>query len=840
MAIFVDSKVPAGNTYDPTGDGSATGGSDTSYQTMTAAQAGEGSGTTFNLRAGEVDVLAAQLILNGSGDSYIPWNDEVCWVTNNAAASDTIQIGNVPITLGKAGNKLEIRGAGSDNDCLFINGGSASGSEIHVKIVDYVGIPVRNTGPSGNFTGSIETVRCAKHISFSGSGAASTWSEVILRDAENATGSGQTGLTAGSSGKHTIQSLKVIRGGTATNGQGLVNTSSTGELVIEDGYSVGVGVNVETAARPVFQRLAGTLTINGGSWNGNVYNPLNTVYGGTVTINGGAFNTFIEADDAPVAPRAVSFIAWDSNHGDSAVNDGDPNVISLPIWVDQFGSKPIAWLPDDGDQFNQDKTDSGNYLLANGGELGAEGESSTSFDLATDSSNQPFTIYRSGGSGDVTIEIDTDTLNTLVVKVDGNEEASFDLLNNQRFIGHNTTSGGAYVFQALNGVTFGTATLTCTASKLSNDAVYPNQWDDCPSLSYANANYTIPTTSGAAIPLTIDRAKWFNFDIVVNRSNLQALFPQAGALKSFLNYKLFTIPTDAENAIKADNWSMCFAGISDKTASASSALTSIVDQDNLYRVGAFREMAKIRGDSIQANIGLTAVYTDGNDANNAINLTAWANAVCSAAVANGGYPVMELPRKNQTVASGLDDGYFLNTNDVTTIVNVFEANGFQVLGSADAANLIRGIVTSPAKIFSGAVRDDTSVAPQGKEFYNNGIDPNTPVGSIVPIGGLSGSIIGVCSNESQAIGSPVLTPDQVADHTAVLIGGGGTGGLNGATPNTPLAVKGASDNITGKTLRYETATTDVAPDAAFPNTYLNKTDPAKTVKTGEHTFSVEP
>lgn len=149
---------------------------------------------------------------------------------------------------------------------------------------------------------------------------------------------------------------------------------------------------------------------------------------------------------------------------------------------------------------------------------------------------------------------------------------------------------------------------------------------------------------------------------------------------------------------------------------------------------------------------------------------------------------------------------------------------------------------SGSPVLTGSVKDNTTLTPQ-----REGVNQNFGQGDVAPqpvtvVGGLSSSILGVCTNEGQDANSQrVFSEDQSSDHTATLIGGGGTGGVDGSVPNSPLEIVGASDNISDKHIRYETATaSDVVPDAAFPNTYLNKTYPAETVEQDGAAFSVEP
>jgi hypothetical protein len=160
---------------------------------------------------------------------------------------------------------------------------------------------------------------------------------------------------------------------------------------------------------------------------------------------------------------------------------------------------------------------------------------------------------------------------------------------------------------------------------------------------------------------------------------------------------------------------------------------------------------------------------------------------------------------------------------------------YEVVATGAATSKTLTWVTSDQMVAIAAVFSFTASAGGGGPTLTaaGSIKATTAVNGITPIGGLSGSIIGVSTNP---VGK-VFSEDQSADHTSQTIGGLNTGGVEGVDFE---AVVGASINNAGKHVRYETATAPTAPDAAFPNTYLNKTSPAKTVDTDESTFSVEP
>ena len=138
--------------------------------------------------------------------------------------------------------------------------------------------------------------------------------------------------------------------------------------------------------------------------------------------------------------------------------------------------------------------------------------------------------------------------------------------------------------------------------------------------------------------------------------------------------------------------------------------------------------------------------------------------------------------------------------------------------------------TSTSKPVTGGVMNTTAITPQRS-------GSPSPVASV---GGLSSSVIGVSPNTAQGPDSRVLSADQASDHDARAIGGLVTGGVEGVDFMAVAVADPASNTSSGKAVRYETATSPVASGGAFPNTYLNDTDPAVTVDTGDSTFSVEP
>ena len=162
-------------------------------------------------------------------------------------------------------------------------------------------------------------------------------------------------------------------------------------------------------------------------------------------------------------------------------------------------------------------------------------------------------------------------------------------------------------------------------------------------------------------------------------------------------------------------------------------------------------------------------------------------------------------------------------------------NGVNLVQWATVDN--SGVTT--AKIVTGGVADVTAVTPQTTaSFYNVGGNP-TAIIPVVPPGGLSSSIIGVCPNESQGPAQRVFSADQTVDHVAAVIGADDP--VN-AVNVTEIDVNkyDAETETMANALQYETATSPVASGGAFPNTYLNETDPEVTVDTGDATFSVEP
>ena len=135
-----------------------------------------------------------------------------------------------------------------------------------------------------------------------------------------------------------------------------------------------------------------------------------------------------------------------------------------------------------------------------------------------------------------------------------------------------------------------------------------------------------------------------------------------------------------------------------------------------------------------------------------------------------------------------------------------------------------------SRLVTGGVMNTTAITPQRS-------GSPSPVPSV---GGLSSSVIGVCPNEAQGPDALVFSADQVADHVARAIGGLITGGVAGVDFMDVAVADPASNTSSGKAVRYETATSPVASGGAFPNTYLNDTDPEVTVDTGDSAFSVEP
>ena len=694
MAFFVDSEVASGTAYNPDGndgDGSQGDGTDTSYNSLAEAQVAVPANSVINMRRGVVQVLTTGIAFN-KNMTYSPWNDEVSTIVNNVTSGDTIIILE-KITIGTSSNRVRVIGAGTDSRttrCIFVNGSNASDSDMNFTVEDYLGIPFRTLGASaGGYKGHIELINCRTAAALQNGTTTHTKSELefTLRSSGEpfgTTNAGRCGLQV-TSGDFDL-TTNLIGAGTSLASSGIV-TVAGGNVNIVGGKAVACGINNTDNVRPLFQRISGTFEVSGGDFNGHVIRPLTTIFEGTVTVTGGNFNTYFEIDEPPEFNRAATFIAFDSNHSSE-----ESGVVSLNLWSDDFSAigRAFTWLPDDSGQFTPQQVTNGEYFLANGGELGAEGESSTSFDRATVEDNQPFKVYRSSGSGAITIEI---TSTQCIVNVGGSPVETWTFGTDVNLIGHENTLTSNYLFYRLNTTEFGSGNfLTCLPNVAYNDVAYPNQFDDLGCTTLEEGVYVVPNSAGPAVSLWVNRAKWFNEDIVLNRINLKDLFPTTPRPTSFLNYKLFTIPQDATDAIKGDNFNINFAGVTNKAASVSSNLTSIIDQENLYAVGAFRNMSDIRGDTAGdgGGVGLSN-YTKGSDASNQVNLTQWANATCAAAAAVGGYPVVELSRKSATVSAGTPAQYHLTPQDLSTIVSVFESNGFQVVTARDAAKTIRGI-----------------------------------------------------------------------------------------------------------------------------------------------------
>lgn len=193
------------------------------------------------------------------------------------------------------------------------------------------------------------------------------------------------------------------------------------------------------------------------------------------------------------------------------------------------------------------------------------------------------------------------------------------------------------------------------------------------------------------------------------------------------------------------------------------------------------------------------------------------------------YPELKDPQFN-FVDSGIYENCDFRLRQGSPCINT----GTPIAGiTLDAAGNPYDEVTPNKGIYAGfVVVGGPTLTAAGSVKVNTAVQ-NAAGDDIPPIGGLCGSIIGVSTNPVGV----VFSEDQAADHNAQNIGGANTGGVEGTDYQ---AVVGASLNNAEKGIRYTTAVAPVAPDAAFANTYENKTSPAKTVDTDESTFAVEP
>lgn len=670
MDRYVDGTL-AGTTatYNPLTRG--TDGSSPGYKTLTAAHAAAAAADVLYCRAGECDSLSAQLTLS-KALSIRRYESEDAFITVNDGDFTALSI-TAALTFGEGyGDTVRLVGGGpvsySTSYRTFLV--QASNAVIHADITDYKGAPFRMTGAIGGVTGSIKITNGKQPIVFNGTdAAANTFARIVLINCTTETGSGP-GALQHSSGETIITELVLIGGGCTSSGSGMI-VCANGTLTVTNALLVGNGANHGTATTCF--RTAGTFTINGGIVNGNILDPLKLVSSGTITFNSVLFNQcVIPSEFQTGSPKKASFIAWDSNHADDA-SSPTAGLYSLVEWTNVFSAngKMFTYCPDDVSQFSVLKKTNVATFMAAGGELGAEAESSTSLGLATDSTNQPFSVYRSAGTGDVTIDIDTDSAMTATIKVDGVTQSVIDF-EAVTLIGNEIVAGPHYLFAALNGLVVGTATLTVICTTPSTDPIYKNQFDDLPSACLATDEYVIGTTSGTATPIYVDRDKWFGFDIALAKSTLLGYFPTARP-KTFVNYKMLNVPADAAAAIASSGYVNVFSGI--PPGSRISGFNKI-GTDFTKSLAAYRAPEKLRGDVVQSGIGLTA-YSHGLATNEA-NIRSFVRAFCAAAITCSLYPVIELGRKTNTVASGIKDEYELSDDDVEWMLDEFSTLGFSV------------------------------------------------------------------------------------------------------------------------------------------------------------------
>ncbi len=678
--IFIVPGLPAPITdqsYDPLTGPLAGGGFD-AYATATQAyNAGIANIDVLWLREGVVDTLLSTLQLNKGLDIFAYDEGESIIDASGLTGSDAIVVSGTAAVIGTLENPIVLAngGAGSD-DGVFING---SGYEVHAHVRDYGGRPIRYTGGINNLTGSLAVERCALSINDnSNDPVAASWTQVLSID--NAVGVGSTSFDKTGAGGTFIGTCLVVGGGTNSSNREAVRCND-GALLINEAYSVGLGRQGTQNPVAYSQTGSGFMSILGGVICGNINDPLQFTYSGAITFDPSVrFNEYFEIPN-PLAPsiKKASFMAWDSNHSES-----NGNTTSLNDWVAAFGptGKNFIYCPDDASQLSGEKITNIEAFIAAGNELGAEGESSSAFDLATDASNQPFLVYRSAGSDAITFDINTDSANTLIINVNGSPTQTINLQDNPTpatLLGNSGTTGTVYLYDQLDGLVVGGNTLTCIESTL--EPAYANQWDDTESLALQSVTgLAIGTSVGTATPLTIDRTKWFNFDIAQNRATLQGLFPSA-ALKTFTNYKLLSVPADATSAITGAGFENIFAGITDRSVAQPNGVREFAPTTNPLILAAEREPTDVRGDSVQAGISFqgnpNVNYSKGG-ANNEWNIRAWVASICSYCYAYGLYPVVELGRKTNTFAAGTPNQYIYSDEDIAWMVDEFEVNGFTV------------------------------------------------------------------------------------------------------------------------------------------------------------------
>lgn len=680
MDRYIDGQLSGTTaTYNPLTRG--TDGSSPGYKTLTAANAAASNGDVLYCRGGECDALSAQLTISKTVQIR-RYESEDAYITIADGAFTALSITGAVVFGEGYGDTVRLVGGGpvdySATYRAFLI--QASNAVIHADVTDYKGAPFRMTGAIGGITGSIKVVNGKQPIVFNGTGASpNSFARIVLINCTVATSSGP-GALQHSNGETAISELVLIGGGCTSSGSGMIVVTS-GTMTVTNALLVGNGANHGTA--PTCFRSGGTFTINGGIVNGNILDPLAGVSSGTITFNSTLFNQCtIPTEFQSGSPKKASFIAWDSNHADDAAG-GSPGVYSLVEWTNAFSAngKMFTYCPDDVSQFSVLKKTNIAAFLAAGGELGAEAESSTALGLAANSTNQPFSVYRSAGTGAVTIDIDTDSATkSATIKVDGVVQSVIDFVA-VTLIGNEVVSGPHYLFAALNGLVVGTATLTTICTTPSTDPIYKNQFDDLQSTCLLTANYSIGNSVGTATPIYVDREKWFGFDIATARETLIEYFPTA-RLRTFCNYKMLTIPSDAAEAIADAGYVNVFAGI--PPGSRISGFNTI-GPDFTKALAAYRAPNKLRGDTVQAGIGLTA-YSHGLATNEA-NIRSFVRAFCAAAVTCSLYPIIELGRKTNTVASGLKDEYELSDDDVEWMLDEFSTLGFSVepVGSAVSA-----------------------------------------------------------------------------------------------------------------------------------------------------------
>lgn len=670
--LYVDSSLSAFTSTYNKADRQPTGGGDDAYPTLAAAYTAASAGSdTVICRVGEVGVLSSGFAHN-KNVPVIRYRDEVPFLT-----VDTGDFNAVTITNGAEWD-IAIRGGGpaSPSDSfrgIFINIASAT---VGIDVADYTGQPFRySTAGAGPMTITrCVTVRCSRAGIFSNSNASDVINVngMFSKDCSATSGSGIVNFNDGTI---TVNDPIFIGGGTPTNGQGSVKVSSNAVLVMNNPLFVGTGEDGNTNF-PLINDSS-SCTINGGVINGNIFNPLVTVFdpNTAITFNGTLFNEFRVPPQSPTFPRKMSFLAEDSSH----TSDGGaaPGFIGLDAWAGAFGAvnAPFTYCPDDQGQLTSAQfTIINNFLQTTAGELGEKNESSTLL-----SNEFPLRATYSGTDNTVAIVVDTDSAMTVVVLSDfggaNNVELSIDLTSTIAIGNENKV--GAFVFDDIDGLVFSGTTLALENN--SNDGFADgNQWDDAQSRALATGTYLVNSTV-TPVKIPMDKAKWYQADIIEPREILLGEMDLL-SMETFYSQGAEDPGTNALNFLLANGFKSIYGG-QDGNASVFSLIETpfSITRKNL---GVQGEPVKVRGDAVQSGIGLTA-YADGLSTNGE-NFRQWARNICSYCATYGAYPTIKLARKLDTVANGVPGDYVWADSDVADLVSEFRVCGYDVLTTADA------------------------------------------------------------------------------------------------------------------------------------------------------------